>query len=120
MIKTFRFYKDEMNWWFVDLPEWTGEKWELQMVSGADTLLDILSDNGNEITLTMSTESVLEYDGILKFQELGRIEGLEMGEGAWYSLFECDKRKEPLILWLCDVTKFVFGDFPNTIYIYIN
>jgi len=36
-MRTFRFYKDT-DGWFVDLPEWTGEKWELEMVSGADTL----------------------------------------------------------------------------------
>lgn len=28
-MRTYRFYKDSEGW-FVDLPEWTGEKWNLR------------------------------------------------------------------------------------------
>ena len=45
-MRTFRFNKEEDNRWFVDLPEWEGEKDELEMVLGADMLLDIISKDG--------------------------------------------------------------------------
>jgi hypothetical protein len=113
-MRTYRFYKDSEGW-FVDLPEWTGEKWELEMVSGADTFLDILSQGENEVHVTMSKEP---FDGceILHFQELGRLEGSEMGTGAWYFLQNYSGIDYTLKMWLCDVTIFVFGEFPNKIY----
>ena len=46
-MRTFRFYKDEIGW-FVDLPEWTGEKWELQMVAGADLFLEMINSGDDE------------------------------------------------------------------------
>ena len=55
MIK--RFYK-ENSIWYIDLPEFLeegmGSKANLMMVDGADTLLDILSNNGSEVTLEFS------------------------------------------------------------------
>jgi hypothetical protein len=50
-VKTYRFYKDEYGW-FVDLPEWEGEVWELQMVSGADVFCDILAQGEDEVYVT--------------------------------------------------------------------
>jgi len=47
---------------------------------------------------------------------LGRIEGPEIGEGAWYKLENYLGIDFRLQMWLCDVTKFVFGDFPRKIY----
>ncbi len=113
-MRQFKFYKDDLGW-FVDLPEWTGEKWELQMVSGADTFCDILAQGENEVYVTLSTEP---FDGcdVLEFLYLGGLEGPEMGEGAWYALDQYVDLPLNLTMWLCDVTKFVFGDFPSKIY----
>jgi hypothetical protein len=113
-MKQYRFYKDDIGW-FVDLPEWTGEKGELQMVCGADTFCDILSQGENEIHVTLSTEPFNGCD-VLDFLYLGRIEGPEMGSGAWYILDHYADLPFGLTMWLCDVTKFVFGDFPSKIY----
>lgn len=113
-MRNFRFYKDEVGW-FVDLPEWKGERWELQMVAGADAFLDILAQGENEVFVTLST-TPFEDAEVLRFQEIGRLEGFEMGEGAWYFLHEYKTVQHCLKMWLCDVTKFVFGEFPNTIY----
>jgi hypothetical protein len=112
-MKNYRFYKDDYGW-FIDIPEWEGEKWDLQMVMGADVFCDILSQGENEIYITLSVEP---FDGChqLNFTNLGRIEGPEYGEGAWYSLKNYHNI-EHINMWLCDVTKFVFGDFPNRIY----
>ena len=108
-MRSFRFYKDSIGW-FIDIPEWNGNKSDLQMVSGADTFCELLSPNKNEFYLTLST---LQYDGFdrLVFTKLGRIEGWELGEGAWYF---CPKYN--LELWLCNVTKFLFDEFPKSIF----
>ena len=42
-MRNYKFYKEETGRWYVDLPEWEGEKAELEMVLGADTFLEILS-----------------------------------------------------------------------------
>ena len=44
MIRRFKFYKEDTGKWFVELPEWEGERDDLEMVMGADILLEILSN----------------------------------------------------------------------------
>jgi hypothetical protein len=114
MTKNIRFYYDSSGW-YADLPEWTGEKWELEMVMGADTFLEILTQGENEIYLTLSTEPFNECETLHYIHE-GRLEGPEFGEGAWYKLDKYMGLDYKLKLWLCDVTKFVFGNFPKQIY----
>jgi hypothetical protein len=113
-MRLFRFYRDDIGW-FVDLPEWEGERWELQMVMGADSFLDVLSQGENEKYVVLSEEP---FDGCyeLVLMGLGNIEGPEMGEGAWYKLERYIGIEFKLQMWLCNVTKFVFGDFPKKIY----
>lgn len=113
-MRSYKFYKDE-DGWFVDLPEWEGEKWELQMVMGSDTFLDILSQGEDVVYVTMSTE-YFEGADVLQFTQLGKLEGPELGEGAWYFLNEYRGMSYTLEMWLCHVTTFVFGDYPNKIY----
>jgi hypothetical protein len=113
-VRSFKFYKNEHGW-FVDLPEWEGEVWDLQMVMGADTFLDILSQGEEVVHVTLST-TPFEGCEILHYQYQGRLEGPEYGEGAWYFLNEYIGMSMTLEVWLCDVTKFVFGDFPIKIY----
>ena len=45
------FYKEETNRWYVDLPCWSGLKEDLEMVEGADLMLDILSNYTNSISV---------------------------------------------------------------------
>ncbi len=115
-MRTFRFYKDEIGW-FVDLPEWTGEKWELQMVAGADLFLEMINSGDDEyqVYLTLSDEP-FENSDVLELDCLGRIEGFEMGEGAWYQMVTYKGIEFDYTFWLCNVAKFVFGDFPKFIY----
>jgi hypothetical protein len=113
-VRLFRFYRDDIGW-FVDLPEWEGSRYDLQMVMGADSFLDILSQGESEKYVALSDEP---FDGCyeLIFTGLGRIEGPEIGEGAWYKLENYLGIDFKLQMWLCDVTKFVFGNFPIKIY----
>lgn len=115
-MKNYRFYKDE-DGWFIDLPEWDGEVWELQMVAGADIFLDVLAQGKNEVFLTLSS-TPFENAEVLIFEKIGRLEGFEFGSGAWYLLKEYKGITYNLKMWLCDVTKhpLVFGRFPENIY----
>ena len=111
MIREFKFYKDEGGW-FVDLPEWEGTKADLAMVSGADTMMDIISQGENDIQVLLSTE---EFDGSNRLEFLR--ESPEVGEGSWYLMKSYKGIEYNLELWLCNVTIFVFGNFPKYIYV---
>jgi hypothetical protein len=114
-MRTFKFYKTEVGRWYVDLPEWEGSVDELEMVAGADLFLEILSDGEQTVNVILSTVA-FEGADILEFKELGKIESWELGEGAWYKLVSYMGLDYELTMWLCDVTKFVFNEFPNKIY----
>ena len=109
------FYKEETNRWYVYLPEWEGSKADLEMVCGADTMLDELSNNGNEIKLDIyEDETWLFEDQIdLVLTKTNELDNL-LGGGAMYKSNKADYN-----IWLCDVTKFVFKKFPRRLYINI-
>ena len=102
--------------WFVHLPNYPGHYSDLEMVLGADVMCDMIDthDTGY-ITVIVDTEpsenqfTTKEY--ILDF--INSTEGAD-GEqdGANYRM-----REFKLDVWLCNVTKYVFGEFPATFYI---
>lgn len=115
LMKNYRFYKEDPNW-YVDLPEWKGAKSDLLMIGGADTMLDIISKNGTEVNTTISLE---EFEGSSKL-EYQKDAKDDIGEGAYYLLSEYDGKKLDLSVFLCDVTLFVFGEFPKQIFIKVS
>jgi len=87
-------------------------KADLEMVSGADQLLDILSKGGSSIELLISHEL-----GDLSLS----ISNRDCYSGAYY---EVTGEVTPGVnidmeIWLCDVTKFIFGYFPKKLFITI-
>jgi hypothetical protein len=110
-MRTFKFYKESDSRWYVDLPEWEGPKAALEMVMGADTMLDILSQGTGEVVMYMSTEFQERCERLVFLHETP-----DIGEGAYYHMESYMGLEFNLDVWLCDVTKFVFGDFPKEIY----
>ena len=106
MQKNYTFIKDEEGRWYIDLPEWEGDYEELEMVQGADTMLDIIAQGDDEVVVNIST---IELPHKMKLEFLR-----EDCEGGWYQLTSTHHNFE---IWLCHVTKFVFGNLPNTLYI---
>jgi hypothetical protein len=113
--------------WYADLPEFLemglGFKANLMMVDGADTFLDMLSQQGDRITLKLSTKSFKGYSGRLKKIKHGLNRELleEIGHapveyGAYYQAVEYNHHHFQHQLWLCPVTEYVFGEYPDEIY----
>jgi hypothetical protein len=111
-MKRLKFYKESDNRWYVDLPEWTGNKAELEMVAGADSMLEYMAEGESQVWLMLS-EEYFENADKLEFLRLAT----EIGNGAFYKLNNYRGVEIGLEMWLCDVTKFVFGNFPNDIFI---
>jgi hypothetical protein len=103
-MKNYTFNK-EYGSWYIDLPNWEGTKAELQMVAGADKLLDQLLNNCTTVNIMLSTDKSFSTSG---FQTLKRIVKTPPN-GCIYHLGFTP-------VWLCNVTKFVFeGVFPKQI-----
>lgn len=124
-----RFYKDDTGW-YIDLQslieDGTFSKANLAMVAGADTLLDILSNNGKELTVQFEDkkfkgwEYQLEGMGISKDEEYLESVGHPIEYGGDYICTNPPKNNFHHELWLCQVCSFLFGgEFPKYIYIKI-
>ena len=110
-MKSFKFYKEYNNRWYVDLPEWTGSKDELEMIMGADDMLNIISQGEDTILLTISLEPFEESNTLEKIEDTPGI------GGAFYLMKSYKGLEYNLKLWLCEVTRFVFGIIPENLYI---
>lgn len=103
-MRIIRFYKEESHRWFADIPEWEGSKDDLEMVMGADTMLDIIAEGEGEILLYFGENG----NTVLNFIR----ESEELGEGAYYHFREYMGIHFDFRVWLCGVTCFVFGEYP--------
>lgn len=107
-LRTLSFYKESSGRWYVDLPEWTGSKDELEMVMGADTMLDYMAQGEDKVLAYISTEPSFNYRYELTFDR-------EDEYGAFYYV---NGNNLDMEIWLCPVTKFVFDEYPNKFYIF--
>jgi hypothetical protein len=110
-IKKLKFNKEDDGTWYIDLPGWTGNKADLMMVSGADTLLDLLAENKRSVVLLASLEQFANAF-VLSLARLGESEG-----GGHYFIAALGDKIINLEVWLCDVTRFVFGFIPGHIFL---
>lgn len=107
-MKVFNFYKEPSGKWYVDLPTWLGDKEELEMVMGADTMLDIMSEGENIKRLL-----ICKHDDTYANYFLKKLR--EEHEGCYYEV--SGMNITPFEIWLCSVTKFALGGYPENIYI---
>lgn len=106
----FKFYKEKTNKWYIDLPEFEGLKEELEMVGGADTMLDIVSEGNNLVQLDLQLKKMKGYS-LLEFVSSTSVE-----EGGVYFLKNYSNIEYNFNIWLCSITLFVFGCYPKEIY----
>lgn len=109
MKRSIKFENDWVGDWYAVIPEWDGPKSALQMVMGADTMLSIISGGDASVTLYLTIEP-FEHACVLEFVR----DGGDIG-GGYYNMRKYNGIDFNLEMWLCDVTKFVFGDLPKFI-----
>lgn len=105
-----KFEKENDGKWYVVLPDWEGAHEDLEMVYGADDLLEVLSYqlHTKNITFEIWTSKPDVPSGLMT-----KID--QTLEGATYQVSNCMYYDGTA--WLCNVTKFVFGGIhPNRIY----
>ena len=96
------------NKWFYWNPSFIGEIEELQMVDGADNLLDKLSNGSNNIELNIK---VYNYTSEVSGDFLVKVE--ETSLGSTYLSYIDNKYFNTL--WLCNIILEVIGKFPQVI-----
>lgn len=102
--------------WYIDLPEYLllgGKQEDLQMVAGADEVLDKYAENAATVSLFIDIKPFETADHL----ELLSYEPLELENGAYYRLNSLNGRKSDQTVWLCQVILFVFDEIPKDIYI---
>jgi len=113
-MKSYKFIREGRDW-FIDLPEYIengGSKGDLQMVEGADTMLDIISEGRNNVSLIMDRVPFSGSDMLTLTEKCDPFVG-----GGYYNLMAFEGKEFNKTMWLCAVTEYVFGDLPEKIFI---
>jgi hypothetical protein len=123
--------------WYYDFKHWGFDKANLEMVAGADTLCELYAKGNNEVTVDiMATKHLLDpkdmknYDLFVgeKFiidgqTHQGTIIKSQLDKylyGRNYTNVKTDiytNQTKIMTMWICPVTLFVLGRYPNYIYI---
>lgn len=113
-MNTYTFRKEGISW-YIDLPEFLlngGTKGDLQMVDGADIMLEILAEGDTDITLVLDRLPFPGADELTLTEKCDPFIG-----GGYYYLKTFEKKEYNQRMWLCAVTEFVFGDLPESIFL---
>lgn len=113
-MRKLRFYKTEEGRWYIDSPEYLaqgGAPESLEMVLGADKLLEELSEDRKEVTLLVATQfsEFKNIGGVIN--TLKRADEIPCYDGTYYKVMWNNR-----YIWLCSVTTFIFKDYPPVIY----
>jgi hypothetical protein len=112
MERAIRFYKNAKHEWYADIPEWGGDIADLQMVEGADELLNWIAVAGDECKLLMADRHIKNAEIL----DLVYVREENLGGGGDYLLEKFRGEFKNHKLWLCHVTEFVFKQLPERIY----
>lgn len=102
------FERDANGSWFAVLPEWEGPRAALLMVAGADTLLELLSEGKDRITLHVTNDHEVS-DVWRRRQTLYTCKATSDSGNYFVDIVNMD-------IWLCGVCVFVFSGYPTFIY----
>ena len=110
--------------WYYDFKHWGFSHNNLEMVAGADGLCERYAEGKDEVTVDIiasrhiDTKSSIDYD----FYEGMKLEGKGISKylyGRTYQNLKTNKDGKLVIttIWICPVTLFVLGRYPNCLYI---
>lgn len=111
---TYTFTK-EPSGWYIELPQYIaqgGNKADLQMIDGADTMLDIMEGEQTSITLLFDDKNFEGADKVVLIEKCDPFIG-----GGNYIMTQWEGNVVNQPLWLCAVTEFVFGYIPESIFV---
>ena len=103
-------FTKEDDKWYVHFPDWGFKKTQLEMVSGANVMLDKMADGESEVHLTVKIpkDKSQHFDDCI---ECNKVDQLGLKYGATYKTNYGDE------FWICPVTLFVLGRYPEVMYI---
>lgn len=109
---TLTFVQDPDTRWYIDIP-WDGNRGNLEMVAGADSLLSFLdTEHKHSVTIkVVHSDRPIAVDG---YTQLRQIDKSLLG-GSHYDTTAFNNPEIPKI-WLCPVTLCVLGQYPKYIY----
>jgi hypothetical protein len=113
-MKAYKFIKTGRDW-YIDLPEFIeqgGTIGDLQMVDGADKMLDMMAGNDNSVSVYVAREPFEGSDILTLTERCDPYIG-----GAYYLMKKYEGQEINRTMWLCQVTEFVFGDLPEQIFV---
>lgn len=106
------FTREDNGRWYVDLPNWKGPHSSLEMVAGADDMLELIGNSAPHVTLCVikkdDTNEKIKAD-----MQCIRTDHSMTG-GATYKVYHDNGLSK---MWLCPVTLFVLGEYPKVLYI---
>ena len=112
-----QFERWEDGRWFIVLPLTDGLiQDDLEMVCGADTLLDCINNGSDIVSIAVATENTPNLSKEGWDAHCNLIEHDEFG--GTYTICTDNANDIPLDnhFWLCNVTHNIFGEHPNEIY----
>lgn len=113
-MKAYRFVKEGRDW-YIDLPEYIeagGSKGDLQMVEGADKMLDMIAEGKDDVSILIDEVFFPGSDELTLTERCDPYIG-----GGYYNLKLFEGKEINQMMWLCAVTEYVFGDLPERIFI---
>lgn len=106
----FEFEKESNGKWYAIIPDWPYDHEELEMVDGADELLDSLTTDDRLVSIEVETEEPAA-DGYVTYTLVDHDD-----YGGTY--VTDDQNVEVKKIWLCNVMHFAFeGEHPEILYI---
>lgn len=100
--------------WYIDLPKWQGPRANLEMVAGADTMLEVFANGQERVNVTFTNYEAHDIEADLLLTHIS---------GGTYTVTRMNENysEAPERMWLCGVTKFVFdSDYPDAISVKCN
>jgi hypothetical protein len=111
--------------WYYKFPHWGFEHKNLEMVAGADALCEYYAEGKDEVTVdVIASKSIYvnaasdNYDFFEGLKQEGSFKD-KLLLGRTYQNVKANKEGKLIIrtLWICPVTLFVLGRYPNCLYI---
>ena len=107
----FRIRKSKSGNWYLDIPNIPKE--ELKLTLGTDKLCEVIAKGDDSFYMVMSEEKIPGSNQII-FTKVGNNEM----NGAWYFIGDYNSVSLNLQIWLPEIIKTIFGNFPENIYLY--